>query len=54
MVEEKRKPYASFGDYIAWLQREMLVNRRCLTNEGMCSPFQMSSSTFADVKKGVR
>ncbi|HIZ33659.1 MAG TPA: hypothetical protein H9814_09040 [Candidatus Bacteroides merdigallinarum] len=54
MSKEERKPYASLGNFIAWLQNEMLVNRRRLTNENVYSPFQMSSSTFADVKKGVR
>lgn len=54
MFEEKRKPYASLGNFIAWLQSEMLVDRRRLTNESVYGPFRMSSSTFANVKKGVR
>ena len=54
MLDKDRKPYASLGNFIAWLQSEMLVNHRRLTNESVYSHFQMSSSTFADVKKGVR
>lgn len=54
MEQEQRQPFASLGNFIAWLQDEMLVDRRRLTNEKVYGEFRMSSSTYANVKKGDR
>lgn len=53
-MKKNRQPYASFGKFLAWLQAEMMEDNRHLTNEKVYGQFRMSSSTFANVKKGAR
>lgn len=45
-------PHAGMGRFIAWLQREILVDNRRLTNAAICNRIGMSTGTYNNVKKG--
>lgn len=50
--EKETSLHAGLGSFIAWLQHEIAVDNRRLTNAAICLRLVMSSSTYNKIKKG--